>query len=182
MSWDNIASIASVVAAFGVMGSVIYLARQVRQDAAATTASAMASWLSDYNKMVLEILRDAQVAELFQQGLTDFEQLNKNDQMRFHAWMVAHLLNAQNVFLQLNDGTIHRRIADQILPFNAAMLNSKGGLYWWSTARAIWRPEFVAYMDKLIKETPPITNVWPWFSTSTQELGVAERSGSEHAV
>jgi hypothetical protein len=181
VNWEAIGAVGEIFGALAVVITLVYLARQIRQDAVATTSSAMGSWLADYNNMVLEILRDPEVAQIFRQGLTDFEQLDENDQMRFHAWMVAHFLNAQNVFLQLNDGIMHRRIADQILPFNAAMLNSKGGLYWWGTARSIWRPEFVAYMDRLIEETPPITEAWPWFSTNgkpmKQQLGTGGERG-----
>jgi len=49
------------------------------------------------------------------------------------------------------------------------MLKTRGGSYWWSTARSIWRPEFVEHMDKLIDECAPITEAWPWFSTVDQE-------------
>ena len=168
MNWEAIGAIGEIFGALAVVATLMYLARQMRQDARATTGETMGSWLADYNNMLLEISRDPELAKIFRQGLTDFEQLNENDQMRFHTWMVAHLLNAQTVFLQLEDGIMHQRIADQILPVNAAMLDSKGGTYWWGTARSIWRPEFVDHMDKLIEEASPITEVWPWFSTDSE--------------
>jgi hypothetical protein len=49
------------------------------------------------------------------------------------------------------------------------MLNTKGGLYWWSTARRIWRPEFVEHMDGLIADAMPVTEIWPWFTISGSE-------------
>ena len=169
MNWEAFGAIGEILGALAVVATLMYLARQMRQDAKATTGEAMGSWLADYNNMVLEISRDPEFSKLIRQGLTDFEQLDENDQMRFHTFMVAHLLNAQNVFLQLQDGTMHQRIADQILPFNAAMLNSRGGLYWCGTARSIWRPEFVDHMDKLIEQASPITEIWPWFSTHSEQ-------------
>ena len=165
MNWEAIGAVGEILGAAAVVATLAYLARQMRQASAATRGVAMDSWLADYNAMVLEILRDPEVSQIIRQGLTDFEQLSKNDQMRFHTWMVAHMLNAQVVFLQLKDGVMHGDIADQLLQFNAAMLNTKGGLFWWGTARSIWRPEFVKHMDELIQETPPITEVWPWFSS-----------------
>ena len=169
MNWDAIGAVGEILGAAAVVATLIYLARQMRQEARSNTAEAMGSWLADYNGMVLEILRDPKIAQIFRQGLTDFEQLSENDQMRFHAWMVPHLLNAQVLYFQLSDGIMHQRIADQILPFNAMMLKTRGGSYWWSTARSIWRPEFVEHIDKLIVECSPITEVWPWFSTVDQE-------------
>ena len=177
MNWEAIGAIGEILGALAVVATLMYLARQMRQGAVATRSSAMDSWLADYNNLVLEILKDAEVAQIFRQGLTDFEQLDQNDQARFHAWMVAHVLNAQNMFLQLEDGTMHQGITDQVLSFNAQMLNTKGGLYWWSRARSIWRTEFVGYMDGLMEEARPIMEVWPWFSTSSEPM--REKPGAE---
>ena len=169
MNWDAIGAVGEILGATAVVATLIYLARQMQQEARADTAETMGSWLADYNGIVLDILRDPDVAQILRQGLTDFEQLSRNDQMRFHAWMVPHLLNAQVLWFQLNDGIMHRQIADQILTFNAMMLKTNGGSYWWSTARVIWRPEFVEHIDKLIEDLSPITEIWPWFSTIDQE-------------
>ena len=78
--------------------------------------------------------------------------------------MVAHLLSAQNLFLQLEDGTTHGEVTDQVLRFTASMLKTAGGLEWWAGARPIWRPEFVAYMDDLMKDAPAVTETWPFFN------------------
>jgi hypothetical protein len=169
VNWDAIGAVGEILGATAVVVTLAYLARQLRQEARSDTAETMGTWLADYNGIVLDILRDAEVAKILREGLTDFEQLSGNDQMRFHAWMVAHLLNAQVLWFQWDDGIMHRQIADQQLTFNAMMLKTKGGSRWWSTARGIWRPEFVEHIDKLIEELSPITEIWPWFSTLDQE-------------
>ena len=163
MNWETLATIASLVAALGVLPSLLYLARQIRQASKATTASSMDSWLADYNALSLEIGRDVEFALLLRRGLRDFDALGGTDQLRFHAWMVSHLLNAQNLFVQVGQGTMHRDIADQILAFNAAMLKTPGGSRWWETARFIWRPTFVSHLDALISRTAPISDAWPFF-------------------
>jgi hypothetical protein len=163
MNWETLATIASLIAALGVLPSLLYLARQIRQASKATTASSMDSWLADYNAIVLELGRDGEFALLMRRGLRDFDALGGTDQFRFHAWMVSHLLNAQNLFMQLEQGTMHRDIADQILAFNAAMLKTPGGSRWWETARFIWRPAFVSHLDALISRAAPISDAWPFF-------------------
>ena len=169
VNWEAAGAVGELLGASLIVATLLFLGRQIRQQSKADKAATTASWLADYNDMVLEILRDPDVASLIRQGLTDFEQLNSNDQMRFHTWMVAHLLSAQVMYFQFVDGTIHEPTAEQVLPFNAMMLKTKGGLYWWSTARRIWRPEFVEYMDGLIADVEPVTETWPWFSMSESE-------------
>jgi hypothetical protein len=169
MNWEAIGSVGEIVGAILIIATLLFLGRQMGQQSRADTATTTGSWLTDYNAMVLEILRDPDIAELVRQGFTDFEELTPNNQMRFHCWMVPHLLSAQVMYFQFVDGIMHERMAEQILPFNAMMLKTKGGLYWWSTARGIWRPEFVQYMDDLIANSEPVTEIWPWFSITGSE-------------
>lgn len=164
MDWGLLSTLASIAGGIGALASLIFLAVQIRQNTQATIAEATSSWLADYNGIVLEISRDPGLAMILRRGLTDFAELDKNDQMRFHAWMVPHMLNAQTLFLNRNTGIMDRQVAEQILQFNAAMLKMKGGQEWWRTARSIWRHIFVTEMDRRIEQSPPITNDWPWFS------------------
>jgi len=166
MTWDVVTSAASLLAAVGVIGSIIYLALQVQQSATATRASATDAWLSDYNAMVMEIARSQEMANLFRRGLTDFEGLTGDDKMRFHVWMVAHLLNAQTSYLQLKDGTINEQAAVQTISFNAALIKTKGGRQWWDYIKPIWRESFVAHLEDLSAEAQSISELWPWFDAN----------------
>ena len=67
------------------------------------------------------------------------------------------------------NGIVHELIGDQTLRFSAAMLKMKGGAYWWATAVSIWQPVFVEHMNKLIEDSSPIDELWPWFSTAGPE-------------
>ena len=140
MNWDAIGALGEILGATAVVATLIYLAKQLRQEARSDTSETMGSWLAEYNGLVLEIVRDPEIALVLRKGFANFENLNGNDQMRFHAWMVTHLLNAQVLYFQLNEGVMHQRIADQQLPFNASILKTTGGSQWWRTARTVWRP------------------------------------------
>ncbi len=167
MNWEIIGSTGEWAGAIAVVVTLFYLARQIRQQNINTAATAMDSWLADYNNTVLELTRDSEVALIYRQGITDFDRLTPNDQLRFHGWMVAHLLNAENMHLKLTQGIFDVVIAHQVLGFNAEMLKSNGGHAWWQSAKLIFNanPEFVEYMDKMIRDSPPITETWPWFSS-----------------
>ena len=83
--------------------------------------------------------------------------------MRFHGWMISHLLNAQNLFLEANEGTMHPDLAAQVLTCNAKMLGTAGGHAWWSTARPTFHTEFTNHMEHLIDREAPIGEMWPCF-------------------
>ena len=167
MNWELVASTGEWAGAIAVVVTLFYLARQIRQQNITTSSTSMDSWLADYNSTVLELVRDSDIALIYRQGLTDFDQLKPNDQLRFHGWMNSHILNAENMHLKLTEGIFDAIIANQVLGFNAAMLKSNGGQVWWQNAKLIYNanPKFVEFMDELIIDTPAITETWPWFST-----------------
>ena len=172
MNWEIIGSTGEWAGAIAVVVTLFYLARQIRQQNINTTATSTDSWLADYNNTVLELVRDPEFALIFRQGLTAFPRITPNDQLRFHAWMVAHLLNAENMHLKLTQGILDAVIANQVLGFSAAMLKSAGVQAWWQSAKLIWNanPEFVDFLDQMISETRPITETWPWFSSEGERI------------
>ena len=93
--------------------------------------------------------------------------------MRFHAWMVTHILNAQIIYFQREDGTMHREITEAVLGFNAAMLNTHGGRSWWERSRTIWRPEFTEHMEQRMGDSPAVDTVWPWFLLDSTDENAA---------
>jgi len=171
MNWDAIGAVGEIIGALAVVVTLIYLARQIQTQGKATIGETMSSWLSDYNVLIIEVLRDGEVANILRRGLTDFEVLDGDEQLRFHVWMVAHALNAQNVFLQQQDGIIHKQIAEIVLIFNAAQFKLPGGAYWWKTARVLMRPDFVKELDTRIEGAIPVTDFWPWFTTRAEAIG-----------
>jgi len=167
MDWEVISSTGEWVGAIAVVATLFYLAKQIRQQNTNSIAIAVDSWLADYNSTVLELTRDSELALIYRHGLTDFDRLAPNDQLRFHGWMVAHLLNAENMHSKLSQGLFDVALANQVLGFNAGMLKCAGGATWWASAKQIFNanPVFVSYMDNLIDESSPITKTWPWFSS-----------------
>lgn len=163
MNWDAVGAIGEVLGALVVIATLLYLARQVTQQGAAAASDAMASWLSDYNSLVLQMFRDRDSSEIIRRGLTDFHELDGTDQMRFHSWMIIHLINAQTVYLQSQREVQDRQTAEAILNFNGSMLKLDGGFQWWQGARQALDPDFVREMDQRIDRAVPVSSIFPWF-------------------
>ncbi len=76
MNWEIIGSTGEWAGAIAVVVTLFYLARQIRQQNINTAATAMDSWLADYNNTVLELTRDS-FALIYRQGLTDFDRCSR---------------------------------------------------------------------------------------------------------
>ena len=167
MNWQAIGSLAELTAAVAVIGSIVYLSAQIRQAARATRSAAMDSWVADQHKLLSEMIRDPEFLALFRRGLASFQSMNKNEQTRFHLWMTAHVINAQQVFLRLRDGTFDARFADPMLQFNASLLRTPGGEQWWEQTRMLWSPEFVSHLEGLRESATALSDTLPWWGLET---------------
>ena len=83
MNWTAIGAIGEILGAAGVIITLVYLARQVRQNTRATklsTAQSIATAARDWNR---PLLLDPELAWTFQVGTEDPTQLDEKEQARF---------------------------------------------------------------------------------------------------
>ena len=90
--------------------------------------------------------------------------------MRFHAWMIMHILNAQDMYLQREDDIMYKELSEVVLAFNASMLKLKSGYKWWEGARMPLNADFVEFMEGQIKDVNPVTDAFPWFSAVLDDV------------
>ncbi len=83
MNWTAIGALGEILGAFGVIITLIYLARQIRQNTKASrlsTANAVAAAARDWNA---PLLQDPELAWTFQVGTEDPTLLDEKEQARF---------------------------------------------------------------------------------------------------
>ena len=80
MNWDAVGAGAELVAAVGVIFSLVYLARQIRQSNATDQLTATLSLQSSYNEVGDLFLRDGDVVA---KGLVDLDSLDPAGQLKF---------------------------------------------------------------------------------------------------
>ena len=166
MNWDAIGAIGEVIGAVAVVGSIVYLAVQIRQGTSATAAGNMNSWTADYNQIILALYWDQNDTVLIRKALTEFESLSADNQTRAHALFTAAALSAQNAYFQLEKKQFDARLGKPNLWFMASIIKSEGGKYWWSYMRGFWHQDFTAEMEKLASsaEIPALSKALPWYA------------------
>ena len=169
MDWEAIGAISEVIGAVAVVGSIVYLAIQIRQGTSATAAGNMNSWIADYNQMLMTMYSDPNDSVLFRKAISEFESLSADDQMRAHAALSASALSAQNAYFQLAEDQFEPRLGNQILAFFASTIKAEGGKYWWSKSREVWHQDFTAEIDRLAASTeiPGLDKALPWYAKDT---------------
>ena len=100
MNWEAIGAVGEIIAALAVVGSLAYLAIQIRQQNSETRIAAMHD-ISVGFRDVLETIATGVIADVLQSAIEDYESLSLADRMRliaavgktFRVWEEAYFLH-----------------------------------------------------------------------------------------
>ena len=98
MNWDVASTVAEIVAAVGVIFSLLYLARQIRGSSNTENSRAFESAINSFHQATANLL-DTENLDLFMKGLADYESLSDSETLQFHV-LVVHFIDRFEIMLQ----------------------------------------------------------------------------------
>ncbi len=138
MSLEQISYLSQIVASLAVVASLIYAALQLRIYTKQARESRLIAASSDIQEFRRMLAADPNCARIFSDGLADLNQLDRTEQLRFHAMMQLAMTQVRYI----------STFADVPPEMNAATLWSQpGARQWWATARLHYTPHMVALID-----------------------------------
>ena len=149
MNWEAVSGIAEVVGASGVIGSLIYVGLQIRQNTVATQRTNARSTASDIGH-VYDSLIDAEVAEIFVRGSENLQSLSTVERYRFDLAMVRWLQAIEQAFLDYREGFYPQEVFDTYRQNIPGVLGSPGGAEWWHQRDAWFTSAFREYIDSVL--------------------------------
>ena len=152
MDWNAIAAIAELLAAVGVIASLVYLATQIRQNTRTTRAASFQSAASEAAQDYRLIAGDAEVARIFRVGLIDPDQLTDDESVRFLMVMSAIFRGYENLFVQHRYGTAEEDSWAAWRSSLQASLAAPGAARFWGARGGVFREDFQA----LVAESAPV--------------------------
>lgn len=82
MNWEAVGAIGELVSAIGVIGTLIYLAVQIRNSTMESRLIANADISRDYNSLLQHISDDKELSKLWVSALEDFDSLSVDEKAR----------------------------------------------------------------------------------------------------
>ena len=145
MNWDAIAAIAELAGAIGVIASLIYLARQIRQSNATDKLTATLGVQASFNE----------VARLFIEGgddvlagLEDFSKLDESERFKLAARLQTLYSHFDLVYSNHQKGLIDRDLVKRTYSLLYWYRDRKGVQKWWERiGRGQFSSEFVAFVE-----------------------------------
>jgi len=156
MNWDAIGAIGEVVGAAAVVGSLLYLAGQVRMSARASAVESKMQSTTLLYTYIDSLINSPDLLDLQTRGIADIEALAKVDYVRFSNMSMKAFWMFSASYFQYRSGTIDEDGFFETKAVIRYWLRGRGCRKWWERiGRAAMSPLFAKFVDTEIEEMLP---------------------------
>ncbi|MBT6443350.1 MAG: hypothetical protein HOK61_13055 [Alphaproteobacteria bacterium] len=150
MSVVHITAFAEIFGAVAVLVTLIYLARQIKQNTEEIRSSNYHGITDSFNNLSQALAENAELAKVFRNGNENFDNLSDDEKTQFHFLMHATLRVMDVLHYQSRHGTGDQTLWDFEKHSIDAIFSTPGARSWWR-----WNPyslsaEFTKYVDETV--------------------------------
>ena len=154
MNWEMLSAIGQVVAAIGVIPSLIYLAVQIREQNKERRRAGINILTAQWNELVKSAQESREFAVLFLQGVRCFHDLDGPDKLSFSAFFTRFTRNCEGMFIYYRDGALEKALWDEVERTMTDYFAYAGVKEWWATRKHWLTDEFRAVVEAIIARNP----------------------------
>ena len=152
MNLDNLNKWLALVANLAILVGIVLLVLEIQQNTRATNISSLDSTLSQYNHFRENIIRDREVAELWENGLAE-EELDGPDSIRFNMLVNELMFTIQAVYLRMREAAITEDAAGTTRAVVETYMRYPGIHQWWLTnSQGRFTKDFSKYVDDILDD------------------------------
>ena len=154
MTLTDYSAVADLLAAFGVIVSLLYVGYQVKETRKAVRA-ATAQARTDLGVQLISARWTSNIADLLMTSVDDPESLSKADKFKLKGFFTAHVRHCMNMFYQQQEGLL-----DEFWSHGVARVT----VYWirnypfmvdeWKSIQKSLPPEFVKFINDELEKNP----------------------------
>jgi hypothetical protein len=152
MNWEAIGAVGEIIGATGVIASLMYLAIQIRSDAAAKradTSHAQSKMLADAQN---SIAASPGLAEVFHKGVSDYAALTGPEKVRFNAAVGSTFRAFEDTFHRHTEGHLDEKLWHGIDKPIDDFINTPGIRVWWGIRKDWFSVEFKEHVESKMEE------------------------------
>lgn len=157
MNWDALGAIAELLGAVGVIGSLLYLAGQVRMSSRASAVESKLESTALLCNFIDSIIGDPDLLDLQRRGIADVELLTKPEYIRFSNMSMKAFWMFSASYFQYRSGTITEDDFHETKAVIHYWLRGRGCRMWWGKfGRESMSPLFAKFIDAEIEKIKPL--------------------------
>ena len=151
INWDAIGAISEALGALGVILTLVYLIRQIKQNTAATRSSAAASYSQASMAIGNLLSRDVETNSLFYGYLDDLVQLTMDEKRRAQAIVSVYLHAMEEAYDLYREGTLTEEKWKSRYRQIGWLTNRPGFAEYWKEFGAVYADSFSEVVDETMK-------------------------------
>lgn len=161
MSLQQLADLAQLIAAAGVVASLIFVGLQIRHNTAALVRNEHNSTMAQWTVIRQAIATNRDVAELMTAGLQGERALDAADQLRLEHMLNENLWASFHIWDRTLRGVFPKGTFElSVGQYLRSILATPGGSEWWRTAKnSAFPPPFVADVDAVLADVEQLKHV-----------------------
>jgi hypothetical protein len=148
MNWDAIGAIAEIVAAGAVIVTLLYLAFQISQNTRTLKRQGQQSARERFLLDLDQTTKTRVDAEIFRNGLNDFDNLPPVDQGCFHSKMHTLIHGFHHVWDMHRAGLLPDIELAAMRDLMISYLITPGAQQWWAMHKTVAPPDIVSFLDE----------------------------------
>jgi uncharacterized membrane protein len=148
MTLADLGNLGEFVAAIAVVGSLIYLATQIRQNSKLLRASAIQSVASSTAESLSTIAQDLNTAGVLARGLGDFKSLSLEEAAQCSALFYLIFNEIQSSYRMHREKVIPEELWQSKVAVATFYLRTPGVREWWKAGRELMERDFVRYAER----------------------------------
>ena len=160
MNWNAIGALSEILAAIGVVVSLVYLAMQIRMSRAENRSASIDRLVELWGTYVGALADNPQLAVIVAKGLHDYGQLEVAERAQVSAHLSRIMRVSEAIFMHYRDDTIDPELWTGINSSLDDISNMPLVSQWWPTRRHWFGETFSNHIDSLIQNGKP-TDVYP---------------------
>ncbi len=147
---SEFALIAEIISAIAIILSLFFIGFQLNNNARATRSATANASIASLGAWYAGLGNSEQASTNFYTAITNPDGLTQEQWFQFVMSFHAAMLNFQNSYYLVAEGTLDNQIRDSMTSVIAAVKDQPGFLLYWKQRKPIFFSEFQSYVDEII--------------------------------
>ena len=151
MNWEAIGAIGEILGAIAVVATLIYLARQIRQNSQAVEIAALRDTTEQWNQWSEVVATSPELAEIVVRGNRSYKQLPDVEALQYGAYVQMFFDCTESYRSLVYEHNVQKDI-DVLEAIVGRRISATGFTEWWSENSADYHAEFVEWINSIAKK------------------------------
>jgi len=149
MDWTAIGAIGEVLGAAAVVASLLYVGRQVKQNALALGAEAQRNAIGSFREISFEVVRDPTLMDINFRGSSNLANLDEGERLRFFYLTYNFLKAGEQVHYLYTNGELDEDTWSGLRTVFHSYASSPGVQAYWEERQSMFSRRFAEFVEKL---------------------------------